>query len=128
MGDNNSNYATEAIVEKEEDLKQSSNALKKKLNNIVLTPNELVLKLLNAMAFRKGKVLFTEIINFISEELDLGIDYLQRNKKYAIFIIGSIVLSKNLILVAAGKEIEDKIASFNKRKIMAISNWRKRKW
>ncbi|XBW36070.1 hypothetical protein QEN19_001646 [Hanseniaspora menglaensis] len=112
MGDNNSNYATEAIVEKEEDLKQSSNALKKKLNNIVLTPNELVLKLLNAMAFRKGKVLFTEIINFISEELDLGIDYLQRNKKYAIFIIGSIVLSKNLILVAAGKEIEDKMSFF----------------
>ncbi|OBA25403.1 hypothetical protein HANVADRAFT_53946 [Hanseniaspora valbyensis NRRL Y-1626] len=79
-------------------------------NNLFVTPNELVLKLSQALVFNKGEVLFTKILDFISENLNLPLKYLSDNTKYISFIIGSLISNEHIMLLENNKKIADEAA------------------
>lgn len=92
---------------------ESVSNLNNSSNNLIATPSELILKLSNALAFNKGKVLFTYIIDFISQNLNITVDYLQNNHLYVSYIIGSLMSDSNILLFENGKAIDKKLEFYH---------------
>lgn len=86
-------------------------------DDLIATPSEVVFKLSNALAFNKGKVLFADIIEFISQNLNITVAYLENNHIYVSYIIGSLISDNNILLFENGKAVANKLGFYRKEDV-----------